>query len=48
MTVKYEKIGNIIDTNTESVYSIPHSFKVSDTIDVVPFLAGETLSYVKI
>jgi len=43
-TVKYEKI----DKNTESTYSIPDIFKVSDTINVVPFLAGETLSYVKI
>lgn len=47
MTVKYEKITNIKDTD-QTIYPIPNSFKVSDTIDIVPFLAGETLSYVKI
>jgi dihydroorotase len=47
-TVKYDRIENMTDKNNHSFYTIPQFFEVNEDITIVPFLAGETLSYTRI
>ena len=55
--VKYEKIENVTSNQqninidyTSYIESsrIPQTFKVNSDLEIVPFLAGETLTYVKL